>query len=124
MATWTPSSPTLGPQQVVGNGGVYFVGDSLSQAAPYGAVRPCNSDAVFVRGLKFGALTADCSIDIWFAVDDAAANFGVSYNIPNAQLANVNGFAVRVPVAGKFWRAYLNAGTMTGANGVNLSGRY
>lgn len=124
MATWTPSSPTIGPQAIVSNGGVYFTGDILSAAGPYGAVRPCSGDVIFIQGSKFGTLTNDCSLEVWFSSDDGAASFGVGQSIANSVIQNANGFSVRVPVSGKFWRAFFVVGTTTGANGLTLSGRH
>jgi len=128
MPTWTPSTAAVSPQpvsQLTGTG-TQVVTSNLFQAGPYGNVFPCNGDAIQVRVAKIGTPTSDCTIEIWFAIDDAATQFGNALTLTNAQINGSSasgGFSARVPTAGKFWRAYLNAGTMTGGNGFALSGR-
>lgn len=123
-ATWIPSNALAGPQPIISNGQSMAVNAvAMFPAGPYGAVFPVSGDALHLRCIKTGTLTADCAMEVWFALDDGATQFGVSQSYPYAQINNADGFAVRVPVAGKWARIFLRAGTMTGANGIVVSVR-
>lgn len=99
---------------------------NLFQASPYGTIFPCFGDSIELRIAKIGTPTADCTVEIWFAPDDPPTSFGVGATLTNAQITSASvsgGFAIRIPAAGRYWRSYLNAGTMTGANGFAVIAR-
>ncbi len=125
MPTWTPSSPTLGPQPTLGwtNGALQINGVAVSQASTFTSTQPVLGDNVLMRSARFGTLTGDCSLAIEFAIDDAGTNFGEAQVFTNAQINNANGLSVRIPSCGKFYRFRLNPGTMTGSNGLVISAR-
>lgn len=125
MATWTPSSPTLGPTPILSwtGGALQISGSAVSQAGTYTPTHPVRGDSVLVCAQRFGTLTADCSLAIEFAIDDGAAIFGEAQIWTNAQINSANGLAARAPACGKFYRFRLNPGTMVGPNGLTIYSR-
>lgn len=124
MATWTPVSPTVGPQAVTtGPKAVGINAEAMFSSSSYGTVFTCSGDRIGIRGIKTGTLTTDCYLQVWLS-PDGGTQYGSALVIPYATLNDANGFYVFCPThPGQVGRIFLVAGTMTGANGVVVTVR-
>ena len=96
---------------------------SLSQSAVThtGVALQSGAQMLAISAAKFGTLTNDCTLELHVSID-GGSNYRIYKTYTNAQMQAANGIYDCMFVHGTHYRFYLNVGTMTGANGMNVRG--
>lgn len=119
---FSASAAQLANQSVqVGGTPTLTVQTSLSSSATVQTGVVLNSQLLAVQIGRFGTLTNDCSLELQLSMD-GGSNYRTFKTYSNAQINTSQGVYDVLTVKGTHWRFILNAGTMTGANGLNVRG--